>query len=176
MTPEQEIPGVEEGVMTEDPRSLLLESLVAQAGGGGGINVQQLLLSQLGGADDDADPTANLLARYLVQAQAREEEPPEDEEDEESSPELEEARSEERTRVFEQLRLTMEEIYEELEALRERNNDLAAALGACYRCWGEDFGCEICGGTGGPGSSMPDAELLARLVAPAARRLREKTD
>lgn len=168
MPPEQE-------AVSADARSLLLETLAARAGGGGGINVQELLLSRLGDLGDEDDPTVGLIARYLVQSQTeQDEEAPSDDEDEEDSPEVDEARAEERARVFGQLRRTMEEMYEELEALRERNETLAAALGACHLCWGEDFGCEVCGGTGGPGSSMPDGPLLARLVVPAARRLREE--
>jgi hypothetical protein len=68
----------------------------------------------------------------------------------------------------------MEQMYRELETLRERNDALSAALGACYLCWGEDFDCSICDGTGHPGSSVPDRALLVEFVTPAVQRLREK--
>jgi hypothetical protein len=57
----------------------------------------------------------------------------------------------------------------ELEELRERNDVLAAALGACHLCWGEDPGCPACGGLGRPGAAPPDRQLFARLVAPAVQ-------
>jgi hypothetical protein len=169
----------EEDAVAKDARSLLLETLVAQAGGGGGVNVQELLLSQLGDTDDDADPTVGLIARYLAQSQTEQAEgdTSPDEEDMEffdSPSELDKVRSEERARSFQRLRQTMEQMYEELEALRERNDALAAALGACHLCWGKDFDCPVCGGTGHPGFSMPDRSLLVQLVTPAVQRLRER--
>ena len=169
----------EEDAVAKDARSLLLETLVVQAGGGGEVNVQELLLSKLGDTDEDADPTLGLIARYLAQSQTEQAEgdTPPDEEDTEffdSPSELEKERAEERARSFQRLRQTMEQMYGELEALRERNDTLAAALGACYLCWGEDFDCPVCGGTGHPGFSMPDRSLLVQLVTPAVQRLRER--
>lgn len=61
----------------------------------------------------------------------------------------------------------------ELERLQEINDTLAAALGACEVCWGDDPDCEACRGRGGPGSLPPDRDLFQRLVMPAVRRLRE---
>lgn len=60
----------------------------------------------------------------------------------------------------------------ELEGLREVNDTLAAALGACPGCWGGDEDCEACGGRGSAGSMPPDAELFEELVLPAVRRVR----
>ena len=169
----------EENSVPKDTRSLLLEALAAQAGGGGGINVQELLLSQLGITDDDADPAMNLIARYLAQSQTEQVESgtssdDEGEEDSGSPSELDKARAEERARSLQRLRQTMEHMYKELEALRERNDNLAAALGACYLCWGEDLDCPVCRGTGHPGSSMPDKSLLVQLVAPVMQQLRKQ--
>jgi hypothetical protein len=67
-------------------------------------------------------------------------------------------------------RLTALEL--EVERLQAINETLAAALGACPVCWGDDPGCRVCHGRGGPGSRRPDRELFARLVTPALRRLR----
>jgi DNA repair exonuclease SbcCD ATPase subunit len=161
--------------VTEDMRSQLLQTLAAQAGEG--ANLQDLLLAQLG---DNADPTVNLIARYLAQQpqtdQVESDTSPDEEEAEffDSPSELNEARAEERARSLQSLRQTMEQMYEEVEALRERNDTLAAALGACYLCWGEDLDCPVCGGTGHPGSLMPDKSLLVRLVAPAVQQLRKQ--
>jgi hypothetical protein len=161
-------------------RSLLLATLATQAGGGGEANVQELLLSQLGVAEDDTDPAMNLIARYLAQSQTEQLDggtSPDDEQEEEYAgypSEPDDARAEERARSLERLRRTMEQMYRELEALRERNDTLAAALGACHLCWGEDLDCPLCSGTGHPGSSIPDKSLLVQIVTPAVQRLRKQ--
>ena len=66
---------------------------------------------------------------------------------------------------------TRERVLRELADLREVNDTLAAALGACRVCWGGDGTCTTCQGRGGSGSRLPDPELFKRLVAPAVRRL-----
>ena len=40
---------------------------------------------------------------------------------------------------------------------------LAAALGSCGMCWGEDPGCRGCRGRGRPGMVRPDPEMRAQL-------------
>jgi hypothetical protein len=70
------------------------------------------------------------------------------------------------------LRRRLEHLEPELERLQEINDTLAAALGACEVCWGDDPDCETCRGRGGPGSLLPDRALCERLVMPAVRRLR----
>jgi hypothetical protein len=55
-----------------------------------------------------------------------------------------------------------------LDELLERNLALAAALGACD-CWGQEPGCPICDGAGGPGWLPPDSQLFAAYVYPAMR-------
>lgn len=47
-----------------------------------------------------------------------------------------------------------------------RLGDLAAALGACGLCWGDDGSCPSCRGRGRPGMVRPDPELRARLFGP----------
>ena len=58
--------------------------------------------------------------------------------------------------------------------LVDRNLALAAALGACD-CWGQDPGCRICAGAGGPGWLPPDRQLFAAYVYPAMRAVRAET-
>ncbi|HKX45139.1 MAG TPA: hypothetical protein VJP77_00345, partial [Planctomycetota bacterium] len=55
----------------------------------------------------------------------------------------------------------------ERDAALELLATLAAALGACEVCLGEDARCEECNGEGGPGWAEPDPELYEAWVAPA---------
>lgn len=64
----------------------------------------------------------------------------------------------------------------ELRTAQTIGDTLAAALGACYLCWGEDHECEHCDGAGVPGWSMPDPELFATYIAPAMERLSQRID
>jgi hypothetical protein len=59
----------------------------------------------------------------------------------------------------------------ELADLREANDTVAAALGACPLCWGGDRRCEACGGEGRAGHVAPDPALFKELVIPAVERL-----
>ena len=61
---------------------------------------------------------------------------------------------------------------QELADLREVNDTMAAALGACRACWGGDTACPECDGHGGAGSRTPDPALFRELVVPAVRRVR----
>jgi len=61
----------------------------------------------------------------------------------------------------------------ELESLREVNDTLALALGACPDCWGGDNHCSECNGDGSPGYSMPEASLFNELILPAVRRINQ---
>src|SRR5690348_4223014 len=64
----------------------------------------------------------------------------------------------------------LERLYAEVAELRERTATLAAALGACRRCFGEDELCPVCRGRGRPGGRSPDPVLFAELVEPAVAR------
>jgi hypothetical protein len=59
---------------------------------------------------------------------------------------------------------------DELEALYEQLDMLAAALGACPACFGSDRDCAECGGRGRPGAYHPDLALYRSIVLPAVRR------
>ena len=162
--------------MSADLNSILMEALA----GGQGMSAAttQALLSQLG----EDDPTVSLLARYLTQRQSAEHEDETSSDEEEKtelascSAELESARvrSTETALAVRRLREKVEEVYEELEVLRERNDLLAAALGACYLCWGEDSQCYVCAGEGRPGLGSPDRELFTRFVAPAVHSFQRR--
>jgi hypothetical protein len=55
--------------------------------------------------------------------------------------------------------------------LLDRNSILAAALGACDNCWGEQSLCPVCQGVGLPGWILPDEQLYASFVHPAVRAI-----
>lgn len=59
---------------------------------------------------------------------------------------------------------------QELEMLRHRNDSLAAALGACYLCFGQDMGCPACRGRGYPGRRAPHPAHFRYWVQPVLER------
>ena len=60
--------------------------------------------------------------------------------------------------------------------LREQYLRVAAGLGACARCWGDDPRCRYCGGAGTSGFFEPDRELFLCYVLPAVRRVSARAD
>jgi hypothetical protein len=115
------------------------------------------------------DPRVRLIAQYVNQQPA----PAETDGEVEAppgpiaaSPVSDPARIERARRARHKLR----RLIDELDLAQTIGDTLAAALGACYLCWGEDERCEECRGAGRPGWALPDAELYERLVVPARRR------
>lgn len=49
--------------------------------------------------------------------------------------------------------------------------EVAAMVGACAACLGEQPGCEECRGTGKPGWHEPDAAALVRWITPSLQRV-----
>jgi len=70
---------------------------------------------------------------------------------------------------IEAMRRQARRLYEAHRGASERLAELAAALGACGLCWGEDDFCPSCRGRGRPGMVRPDLELRARLLGPVGR-------
>lgn len=66
------------------------------------------------------------------------------------------------------------DLRQELADLREANDTVAAALGACRFCWGGDDDCRACHGRGRAGHLAPDPRLFAELVVPAVTRMRAR--
>lgn len=58
-------------------------------------------------------------------------------------------------------------VYLELREMRNRNEMLALALGACKECWGRDPDCPSCLGQGKPGAYTVDPLLFEQFVEPA---------
>jgi hypothetical protein len=167
--------------------SLLIDMIAAQATAQGNLGVAELLarlrssggdggptpdavLSQLG----QNDPMARVLAQHLAEARRQ---PVIDLEAIEETPvppgqPIEE--SIEASAAILELRRHAESMFAELKVLRERNNLLAAAVGACCLCWGDDVECRICRGRGRPGFALPDEDLFEEFVLPAIRLLRAR--
>lgn len=141
--------------MNASLQSMLLQLLAAKSG------IDPETLTDPGGSAGPIDPGLSMLLRYLNEKPEREQ--PDDEPDHAVEPEvLPTPRSD---------RLRMQRA--EIELLRRRCDTLAAALGACYLCWGRDPACVQCLGSGRPGWNEPDETLFRRLVVPAIRRHRE---
>jgi hypothetical protein len=166
--------------MPSDSRSVLLQALLARSGKGE-LPTTEDLVSELAGSD----PTAGIIAQYLAQRRVEEAEHETSADEDEETDALRipsdewnamVERNAQLGKAFRGLRQEVESLYGELEDLRARNDKLAAALGACYLCWGLDVDCPTCGGQGLPGTSSPDRRLFAQLVAPAIRRLQRHED
>jgi len=134
---------------------------------------------------ESTDPTVGLLAKYLAARQVSESESSSEEEAIEVEGEAvytAEVQSvaveqfERLAQVVQRLGGHVTKLRAELDQLREVNDALAAALGACYLCWGKDAGCPVCHGTGHPGTAMPDKRLFAQFVVPTLRTLQEQKE
>jgi len=66
----------------------------------------------------------------------------------------------------------IQQITAAFDALQRRTLRLAAALGGCEQCFGEDLLCEGCSGCGVPGWAVPHPGLFKKYVLPALRRAR----
>ncbi len=153
------------------PAAEPLASLLAGAGADNALAARLLAARESGGMTalfaDHPDPIVRAVAELMAR---REQEASEERQAEAAAPAVEPA--------FEAppplaLRRRLRALEAEVERLLEINDGLAAALGACPRCWGEDAACADCAGEGGPGAVAPERELFHRLVMPAVRRVKQ---
>jgi hypothetical protein len=147
-------------------------SVLLGAISGGATDPLSLIMSQIGAQAPDS-PVVAVLSRLLEQRRAS---PPAEAQsearEEEAAREQQEREQQERERSLQALRDTVEKAYAELEALRARNDALAAGLGACYLCFGTDPQCPVCSGRGLPGSRPPEPAAYRKYVLPAMQRVR----
>jgi hypothetical protein len=125
----------------------------------------QRCVTELAQADPKLAPIVQLLAQ-------REEDAQRDLEKDDQPVQLEHQELElleERRQQGAVLREHLDEITAELDALRNRLGELAAALGACPGCFGEDRSCQWCRGRGVPGFMPPEPAEFNRLVMPAVQ-------
>lgn len=128
----------------------LLQQLAAAQGMGDGL--QGLL------AAEQLDPRTRMIAQLLMSRRA--------EEQDDDAPPARSAPTDRERRMARKLKVMRAEI----ERLRDLQEALADALGACPDCFGDDADCRECAGHGVPGSAEPDRELFQRVVVPAMRR------
>jgi hypothetical protein len=155
--------------LTADPAALL------QTIRSGATDPASLVLSQFGGLTQDNPGMAmllGLLERRRSGTEAEVQPKEDDEEAELAAQRAESMRNEAARRVWE-LKETAKDLYKELKILRARNDALAAAVGACYVCFGSDPFCEECGGRGSPGSRLSEPAAYREYVLPAVLRVQK---
>jgi len=160
---------------TASGNSTLVEmvSRLRSSSGGAQIEDPQELLAKLGAS---GNPLVYALAKQFSEAQVKAANETVIDVEPESTLE-ESADSPQETQGYlpaetEELRQSVESLTCELRTLRERCDLLAAALGACCMCWGQDPACRACRGRGRPGYAIPDEPLVHEFVLPAIRTLR----
>jgi hypothetical protein len=148
----------------------MLDALLSALSGGGALDPMALLQAQL---DNQSDPRMAMLLRLIQQRReaAASEQSAEDAIETEAEAAREDQAQRESAAQARQVRDTMQKLYAEVESLRSRNDKLAAALGACFLCFGGDPLCEECGGRGIPGSRAPEPAAYRQYVLPALRRV-----
>jgi len=60
---------------------------------------------------------------------------------------------------------------EHIKSITAWSNNVAAAVGACPECWGENDLCNTCHGQGLPGKFIPNKTLFTELCMPAVQYL-----
>lgn len=154
--------------------------LLAQMLNGGGGLSQAAMADALLAQFPNMDAQTQMLARYLLENRQNEVEEAEEIDadfDDLARIEKGDLAEEEIDADFDDLAEddTASEAFMEMEAelaeLRERNDELAAALGCCYICFGEDEACPVCRGNGYPGAKQPDKMLFKRYVLPVIKKL-----
>lgn len=121
------------------------------------------LLGALAGQGDSGSGTDWLMSLMAGQGEA---------DTERLREELREEIRAEQAEAIAELGDTARRLFAEREALRRRLEDVAAALGACPVCLGEDLLCPTCHGAGEPGARAPDPVAFRRFVVPALDRAR----
>jgi len=135
--------------MINEQQTRLLQTL-SQDPGAARTMLQSLLAERAA-----ADPSMGLLMQMMASQEA---------------PPASTGEATDRQERAQRRRERIEEMRAELIELRQRNDDLAAALGACPACWGRIDDCEECDGEGAPGWEPPDPALFEELITPAVAR------
>ena len=165
-------------MVADDRRRLLMEALMTSRLGVTDTNLQALL------GEYGDDPTVNAI-RQILELRQDEESLAEDSATVEARRTSDSfdydrpdtyGRSDMRASSKERILSRIDALRDEVQLLRTRNDELAAALGACYLCWGENAECSVCAGRGVFGSVTPDPVLFARIATPAVRAIQASRD
>src|ERR1700687_3153360 len=132
--------------MAVDFASMLTDRLNAASSGGELPSIQQLVSEYAA-----ADPRMAVVAKYMAMRQSQV---------------TESDTSAEEPQVPLETYQKIKAIRRELDQLRQRNDALAGALGACYLCWGTAVTCPTCHGGGLPGAYASDRALFNEFVSP----------
>ena len=146
----------------------LLSAMNPNLGSSGTLPPMPDLLRQL----ENTDPTLGLIAKYLLSQQESVKHADAATVGFEDEPYQTRGASKNVPQIVEHLKNRIKNLQAELEYLRERNDTLALALGACYLCWGEDSDCPACGGNGRPGSTLPAKQVFSQLIVPAIHAIK----
>ena len=157
--------------------NFLMEMVAARATASGNTEMAEMLSRMMAGADANPvedvlaklgpnHPMAGMLAKHLEESKKRSTVI-----DVEAVKEAEQERTE-TDEAMSELRAHVQSMFAELTVLRERSDRLAAAVGACCLCWGQNAECRICRGRGGAGFAKPDESLFEEFVLPAVLMLR----
>jgi hypothetical protein len=129
----------------DDLRSRLMQMLAGRGSGGdASAQLQEVLLARLN-QRPPGDPLRDVVTQMLKQRGAPASKPQTDP------------------------HVLLRAARDALNAMQARNAVIAAALGGCERCWGEELECPECKGAGRPGWTAPDPAAFETWVAPAIR-------
>jgi hypothetical protein len=134
--------------MTAEEAAALRQMIVSAAQNGEGAPVLRALLARV-----TLSPEQQMLVDMVLDSPARAAAP---------EPDVGPAAEDEATA----------ELRAELADLRQANDTMASALGACPYCWGGAVTCRVCRGRGRPGYAPPDPALFHEFVVPALQRVR----
>jgi hypothetical protein len=126
------------------------------------------LMQQMIAEASAADPRMAMVAQLLARQQPVEVEPA----NEDPVPEITALidRLVQAEATIEAMKRDGRRLFHAHQTCRARLGELAAALGACGLCWGEETTGPSCRGRGRPGMVRPDIELRTRLLGPPRAR------
>jgi len=129
-----------------DMRSMLMQMLSGRLGGDPSTHLQKALRAQIN-QRPPGDPLRDVLSQMLAQRQPAAQKPQLDPQ------------------------VLLRAARDALNTMQERHMAIAAALGACPECWGEEADCSQCNGLGRPGWATPDPVAFEAWVAPAIQAM-----
>jgi len=130
-------------------------------------NPMDALIDQMAGDNEQLKTFVQIMRQQQAEEEeALEEEIPYEEVVQDSTLKKALIKEQKKSRKFIQL-FKMQQ--QELNFLDGISEELAAALGACSSCWGQEDDCEYCRGNGIPGFYPPEKKAFNEWVSPALR-------